>query len=107
MIRNTYSSFSFFTSINCGKISTEWNVLCIGSIYNLYLISYTRRWELAGEILNQIDWDWRLFTKVNGKDVLKEAIAAGGVSDLARITGVEWIIQWSSSDYLVLVILRR
>jgi len=29
-----------------------------------------------------------LFAKVNGKDVLKEAIAAGGGTDLARITGV-------------------
>jgi hypothetical protein len=30
-----------------------------------------------------------LFTKVNGKAVLKRAIPADGVSDLARITGVD------------------
>jgi hypothetical protein len=50
--------------INCGKTLSERTLLWFGWIYNLYLFSYTRRWELAGEILNQIDWDWRLLQRL-------------------------------------------
>ena len=32
-------------SINCGKTPTEADVLRFGSIYNLYLLCFTRRWE--------------------------------------------------------------